>query len=363
MRTAIIGGGVFGAATSIRLAEAGHTVTVFERLSGLLLSTSRYGNRLHMGYHYPRDEPTVRQCLRGYERFKRDFREAILGEVSNAYFIASRDSRVSASEFLEFCDRMELPFRLIPSADHAHRINNVAVGIATPEVVFDPAILARLLMGRLAGLGVSMRFGHEVTHIEPAIPEGFAITAADGEPEIFDAIVNCGYANASRIAAMLGYASPTRQYEYLAVPIVELDRERWRDSITILDGPFFTLLPFGGGSHLLCHVEHSVVAREYAPLLDAAWFRPETAPFASLDRQRTFETIIAGCVDYMPELGRARLKGFAEGARMVLAGVDDTDARPSTVQLRGSGYVEVFSGKVDHSVWVGDEVVPLLASG
>ena len=238
------------------------------------------------------------------------------------------------------------------------------MGIATPEVVFDPVILTRLILRRLVGLGVSIRVGREVARVEPATPNGFAITATDGERESFDAIVNCGYANGSRIAAMLGHASPTRQYEYLAVPIVVLDQPRPQDSITILDGPFFSLLPFGSdGGHLLGHVEHSVVAREYAPLVDAAWLDPETAPFASLDRGRTFETIIAGCVDYMPELGRARLKGFLEGVRMVLAGVDDTDARPSTVELRGPGYVEVFSGKMDHCVWVGEEVATVLASG
>ena len=322
MKTAVIGGGVFGATTAIRLAEAGHAVTIYERLPALLLATSRNGNRLHMGYHYPRDEPTVRQCQKGYERFKREFSEAILGEVANRYFIASRESLVSADDFLAFCDRMELPYRIIEPDDYADRVANVAVGIATSEVVFDPAILTQLMLGRLVGLGVSIRVGAEVAGIEPAAPDGFAITVADGEREIVDAIVNCGYANANRIAAMLGLASPTRQYEYLAVPVIELDQARRQDSITILDGPFFSLLPFGNdGGHLLNHVDRSVVAREYAPLLDAAWLDPDTAPFASLDPARTFETIIAGCVDYMPELGRARLKGFVEGARMVLAGV------------------------------------------
>jgi glycine/D-amino acid oxidase-like deaminating enzyme len=363
VKTAVIGGGVFGATTAIRLAEAGRAVTIYERLPDLLLATSRNGNRLHMGYHYPRDEPTVRQCQRGYERFKHEFGEAILGEVTNQYFIASKDSLVSADDFLAFCDRMGLPYRIVEPADYADRIANVAVGIATPEVVFDSTILRRLMLGRLAGLGVSVRVGREVARVEPATPSGFAITVADGEGETFDAIVNCAYANASRIAAMLGHASPTRQYEYLAVPIVELDQERRQDSFTLLDGPFFSLLPFGNSGHLLNHVDHSVVARDYAPVLDAAWLDPETAPLAAFDRQSTFGKIIAACVEYMPELRRARLKGFVEAPRMVLAGVDDTDARPSIVELRAPGYVEVFSGKVDHCVWVGDQVATLLASG
>ena len=179
----------------------------------------------------------------------------------------------------------------------------------------------------------------------------------------FDALVNCGYANANRIAGMLGLTSPTRQYEYVVAPIVELE-ERQRTSITILDGPFFSLLPFGSdGDHMINHVDCSVIAREDTPLLDPAWLDPATAPLAALDRQLVFETIRASCAAFMPSLERVRLKGFIEGPRMVLARVDDTDTRPSIVSRRAPGYVEVFSGKVDHCVWVGEEVAALLADG
>jgi hypothetical protein len=48
---------------------------------------------------------------------------------------------------------------------------------------------------------------------------------------------------------------------------------------------------------------------------------------------------------------------------MVLANVDDTDTRPSMVRLLEPGYVEVFSGKIVHSAWVGGEVERLLDGG
>ena len=53
----------------------------------------------------------------------------------------------------------------------------------------------------------------------------------------------------------------------------------------------------------------------------------------------------------------ARSVGFLEGPRVVIANQDDTDARPSLVESPEPGCVSVFSGKIDHCVWVADEVM------
>jgi hypothetical protein len=45
---------------------------------------------------------------------------------------------------------------------------------------------------------------------------------------------------------------------------------------------------------------------------------------------------------------------------MVLAGAESTDARPSTVSLLEPGYAVVFSGKIDHCLWVADDVASVL---
>ena len=49
-----------------------------------------------------------------------------------------------------------------------------------------------------------------------------------------------------------------------------------------------------------------------------------------------------------------------EGPIVVIAYQDDTDARPSLVESPEPGYVSVFSGKIDHCVWVADEVIETL---
>ena len=113
MRVAIIGGGIFGAATAAKLTEDGFSICLFERLPGLMQGTTSVANRLHRGFHYPRDEQTARQCIRGFHAFGESFEAAVLPGVFNAYFIAREGSLTSPEDFLNFCRRLSLPFREI----------------------------------------------------------------------------------------------------------------------------------------------------------------------------------------------------------------------------------------------------------
>ena len=65
---AIVGCGIFGAVTALRLSELGMKVDVFESNAGPLSGASYNNqNRLHLGFHYPRDHETAKQCIRGFE--------------------------------------------------------------------------------------------------------------------------------------------------------------------------------------------------------------------------------------------------------------------------------------------------------
>jgi len=54
-------------------------------------------------------------------------------------------------------------------------------------------------------------------------------------------------------------------------------------------------------------------------------------------------------------LKNSKLIDFLEGPRMVLPRSDHSDARPSLI-TETNNYIEVFSGKIDHSIWVAEEI-------
>lgn len=359
MRIAVIGGGAFGVATATQLALAGESVTLFERLPGLLQGTSALANRLHRGFHYPRHEQTARQCALGFEAFAREFAEAILPGVDNTYFIASEGSLTSPREFLEFCGRQGLRYRVLDLERQQPRVAKVALGVATEEAIYDRAVLKTLMIERLRRSGAEVRVDLDVIELRRD-HGGFALATGDGVWSRHDAVVNCSYADHNRLSAGLGHAVEARQYEYAAAAVIELD---WPcpASLTVLDGPFLSLLPLAEpGQHLLYHVEQAVIARHDGPVLDRGWLDPGTSPFAAVDQRRWFATLLERCCEFVPELRHARLQGVLQGPRMVLADAEATDARPSSVSSLEPGYVVVFSGKIDHCLWVADEVASVL---
>ncbi len=288
--------------------------------------------------------------------FREDFGEAVIDGVSNAYFIAREGSLTSPAEYLAHCDRLGLRYRIIDPDHFQPAVKNVALGVSTDEVVYDAAVLRRLMIARLHGSGARTRVDREVVDVRRSDERGIEISVRDEGVACFDALVNCSYAETNRLTARLSHPIETRQYEYVAVPIIDLD---WPElvSISVLDGPFMSLLPFGGhGQYLLYHVRHAVIAENNGPLLDHAWLDPHASPFASVDRDRWFDLYLESCCGFVPPLREARLKGVLQGPRMVLANREDTDARPSVVTSHEPGYVTVFSGKIAHCSWVADEV-------
>lgn len=356
---AIIGCGIFGAMASLRLAARGAQVTVYERQARPLQGASYNNqNRLHLGFHYPRDDETARQSIRGFTRFREEFAPCILGGFPNAYFVASKGSLVTSQQYLDFCQRMGLRYERIDPASFNPQVLDVELGVLCDEVVYDSAVLSTLVLKRLTDARIEPHFGADVQRIERR-SNGFRVHVTGQPARDFDAVVNSTYANVNAFTEQLGHDVPEYQYEYTMVPIVEWDHPAV--GVSIMDGAFMTVLPFGHtGRYLMYHVAHSVVAEHVGRHLPASWVDKATAPSRGVDGVALFERMRQACCQFVPALAAVRLIGFLEGPRMVLAHRHHTDARPSIVRCHEAGYVTAFTGKIDHCIWVADDIASLL---
>jgi glycine/D-amino acid oxidase-like deaminating enzyme len=354
-KVAVVGCGIFGAEVAISLAQAGFDVTVYEASPTILGGASRNNqNRLHLGFHYPRDIETGRQSIRGFQRFIETYPDCIQDGFPNAYFIANAGSLTTFGDYLAFCDALGLPFARIDAAGFPVEVHGADHGILCNEVVYDCSVLRDLVSRRLDASGAAVVTGNAVRSIATS-GAGYRLVFADGAVAEADVVVNCSYADINRLTEQLGYPISEREFEYTVVPIVEMDIPKV--GITIMDGPFMTLLPYGQSDRFLLYaVENTVVARTVATQLDRAWLDPATSPFAQMDALAFFRDMVAACKRFVPALEEARMVGHLEGPRMVLARNHATDARPSMVSRYGAGYYTVFAGKIDHCVWVADDV-------
>lgn len=353
---AVIGGGIFGALVSSELARRNASVTLFERNTKLMNGASLNNqNRLHLGYHYPRDDNTALQCIKGFNRFKEAFPNCVSDNFNNHYYISSRDSKVSMHEYEEFCSRVGLPFAQIDQ-NFDLNIRNVEGGISTEELVYDSKLLALEITKLLSNKKVNILCNHNISKVNKLSNKKFSLEVDANEVGIFDNVINCTYANYNKFNKTLGIPSQMLQYEYTLVPII-----KWLDrpvGITIMDGSFMTVLPYGLSSKsLLYHVEHTVIKTEFSEKLNEDWLSPATSPASIIDKEKHFQKILDACLEFVPQLKNAELVGFLEGPRVVFAGKDSTDERPSIInKLDKDGFYSIFSGKIDHSIWVADHV-------
>jgi glycine/D-amino acid oxidase-like deaminating enzyme len=355
VNVAVIGGGMFGAEIAIKAKSLGLSVDIYEAKSDILSGASANNqNRLHLGFHYPRDLETGKQSIRGFDAFKQKYAECIQDGFLNAYFIANKGSLTTPSDFLKFCELLGTSYKTISPKDLPVEVRGADTGILCEEVVYDCRILRDLVWQDLRRSQINVQLNERVVKISKD-GEGYRLEFENQSPVFADVVINASYGDINRLTEQLGHAVSERLFEYTAVPIIQLDMPRV--GVTIMDGPFMTVLPHGKSKNfLLYNVEHTLVAKNIASQMDTSWLMPETAPFASVDKVRYFEKMISLCKEYVPALERAVVAGFLEGPRMVLAHSEDSDARHSAVECYDDSYFTVFAGKIDHCMWVADEV-------
>lgn len=361
LEIAVVGCGMFGAMTALKMVEKGFNVTIYDMNSKPLQGASLNNqNRLHLGFHYPRDEKTAIQCLKGFDSFIEEFQDSIMGDFDNAYFIAKDGSLTSPDDYLSFCDKLGLEYQIIDPKKFNPSVTNVDLGLLCKEVVYDSQILSSIIFEKFKKAGIKPEYNKEVIKAKKN-GDIFELTTNDLSIASFDAVVNCSYADINRLNCQIASSNEIYQYEYTMVPIVSWNRDPV--GITLMDGPFMTVLPFGKtGNFLLYHVDHTVIDRHMDYLMPDEWKNRETAPSSKISSSEVFNDIKNSFADFVPAVHDCEIQGFLQTTRVVLANKENTDARPSIIKEITPGFMSVFTGKIDHCTWVAEDITKTLSA-
>jgi glycine/D-amino acid oxidase-like deaminating enzyme len=332
----VIGGGIFGVTAAWELAAAGLAVTLYEQRDDILSgTTSRNFFRVHRGYHYPRDLPTARDARDGFDSFSQTFSAAFTAPVPHHYAIAVADSLTTVEQFERHCRQLGLRARraLLPELVPG----SVAACFEVDEAYYDTTLLRKLAWERLLSAQVRVELQSACAARDIARAHEFVVVAA--------------YGSLNEILPELGCAPIELQYELCEVPIVrtpDLDGL----SLVVLDGPFVSIAPYGSNGHALYDVVHSVHARSVGQTNPG--FREYPQDFAATralpPRLSRFAPILASTRRFLALLENAVhvCSHFAE--RVVIPGLDATDARPTVVQWASPRVIFILSGKVSTSI-------------
>jgi glycine/D-amino acid oxidase-like deaminating enzyme len=348
-RVAVVGAGVFGVTTAVRLASDGWAVDIFEAQSSIMNGAT--GNnvfRLHRGYHYPRSLDTAIETKESVRSYLAEYGPAVITSKQHLYAVAKVGSRVTGQQFLDHCVAAGLETELVTSP--LVREDTTELVIAATESRMDPVSLRSIGLRRLAEAGVRLFMETE---------------AGPDVVDNYDFVILCGNARSNTLMLEWGIRPPRRQFEVCEVAIME-GAALGDVDIVIMDGPFNSLSPYGRqrNLHILYDVEHSVHYRSVSEHFEppAEYRALLTNPNGKPSELTAFDAMLANATNFVNGLDDARYRGSLWSVRTVLADVDATDERPTIVNWVAPTVITLFSGKLVTAVTAAETVVDELRS-
>ncbi len=347
----VVGGGFFGTSIAYHLKTARQfrEVTVIEREAAAMTRAS-YANqaRVHGGYHYLRSFTTAYRSRVNLARFCKDFPAAVATPYQSIYALAARQSKVTPRQVERFCAAIGAPLDPLPDDLWQHFDRRlISDAWLTEEKVFDAAILRRIMVDRLAAAGVEVRYGTEATAIAAA-PDCATVeiqAAGEGRELRADVVFNCTYSNLQHMA---GGSAPDFHlcHEIAEIVLVEPPAPLAGLGITVMDGPFFSMIPFPSRRmHSLTHVRYT----PHCAWADQAGEDPD-------DRLRDYredssvDWMMRDASRYMPLIAQCRPREALVEVKTILQRNAGDDGRPILFERHGSNgrLVSVLGGKLDN---------------
>lgn len=227
MKILIIGAGWYGCHLAKYLIKRGIDFVIVDKSNDIFTgSSSKNQNRLHLGFHYPRSDATIVECLKGYTKFLNKYLHLTHTFDNNLYFISSINSLIDINtykermshhciQFVDFNDKLPID------------IKNIQKPILTvKEKYINPFEATKYFRKILAPYFKTIDNSNAFESID-------CIKAELNTN--FDLIINCTY-NALNPISFTHY----ELFVTLLYKIPDCDVF----SYTIMDGPFFSIYPY-----------------------------------------------------------------------------------------------------------------------
>jgi hypothetical protein len=214
--------------------------------------------------------------------------------------------------------------------------------------VFDAVRLRDILGARLAESGVRIVLGARVREVSFA-PGEIVLCVEGGEDVAVERVFNCTYSGMNSIRGL--HRTRTRlKHEIAELAFVHLPPELSGLAVTVMDGPFFSIMPFpANGQATLSHVRYTPHAEWREADGDEAPCEPYEL-LASIERPTAYGHMIRDAARYLPALRAAEYRGSFFEVKTVLEAHERDDGRP-ILWDRSAEHPEVVSilgSKIDN---------------
>ena len=376
----IIGAGFYGLYAALKCAQSGQRILVLESDSAPF-SRATYINqaRVHMGYHYPRSFSTAIKSAHYFDRFCKDFGFCCFTVFDQVYATSSHFSWTNAQEFRNFCHAANIRCDDI-SPDKYFNKGLCDGAFVTTEYTYDAQVLKQWFLDQLkASPNVEIKYNTRIskaTRISKVTGQSrendtWHVQLNNSEEVETPFILNTSYAGVNEIHSLFGFEPFKIKYELCEIILCSVSEELKNVGITVMDGPFFSIMPFGKtGLHSLTSVTFTPHKTSYDSLATFECMKRSNGLCSpgKLYNCNNCPAIPESAWPFMSQLARKYLK--AEYAfeyksslfsmKPILLASEIDDSRPTVIRQLSDKptFISVLSGKIN-TVYDLDEVLQI----
>jgi len=356
----IIGAGLYGLYSALFCARKGDNVIVLEREKAPFMRATYINQaRVHTGYHYPRSISTAMKSREYFDRFNKDYGFCVHSDFDQIYATSSNFSWTNAEQFRKFCRDSNIRCdEVIPSQYYNEGMCDGA--FLTNEYTYDAQILKDYFLSKLAEFpNVQIFCLAEITLIERKNTD-FSVVLKTGEYFKTPFILNVTYASINQIHSLLGYEPFKIKYELCEIILCKVNDELKNTGITVMDGPFFSIMPFGKtGYHSLTSVTFTphITSTDDVPTFEC---QERSCGFCSPDqlgncndcpvKPETAWVYMSNLAkNYMKEQYRFEYVDSLFSMKPILRTSEIDDSRPTVIRQYSANptFISVLSGKIN----------------
>jgi hypothetical protein len=285
-KCAVIGAGIYGLTTALKLSEAGFLVDVYDENDSILSgASSKNQQRLHRGYHYPRSEETIKSCKLGYNLFSSYYNKSVNKDIKKYYSICSENGYINSEEYLKILTKNNLHYNI------KEKLKNFDITVEVFEPSLDLIEFKNTITDRIESTGINLFMSNKI------------LSDKNLSSLNYKNIIFCLYANLGKIFEK---KNPIER-QLVEEVIVKLPEQFKNKSLVVMDGPFFCIDAIPNTDyHMIGAVEESIHFKN-EDLNDFLKFdncstHIDTAAFTKIKSKK--DKIISLVMNFIPEISK-----------------------------------------------------------
>lgn len=352
----IIGAGIFGLYATSLLIKQGKRVAIIEKSVRPFSRASAINQaRVHNGYHYPRSCETAEKVAEYYNKFIREFDFAINNSFEQVYAIASKGSKTSAREFINFCSKVNIPLQKI-DPDLYFNKGSVEAAFLTQECGFDFAKIRDFLINKI-GNSASYYYNTGIKAVEKRNPS-YTVIIDNNTCLSAPLVINASYSGINEVIDKFGQNFFDLKYELCEMVLCEVPKKFKNLGITVMDGDFFSIMPFGDSNlHVLTsvgHTPHSVSCDKF-PIFEnhanksiCKMHGVSGCIVCSQNLKSAWNKMYALSQSFLEHNFKIKYKDSKFEIKALLKSSESDDSRPTIIKHHTNNptFVSVLSGKI-----------------